>query len=301
MRYRTPDAFRDALEQRLRNEARETGAALMRLRKRVAFERFLARLATAAPERWMLKGAFALELRFGLRTRTTKDIDLARSDDEDAATEDLQATARLELGDFFSYRVRRTPALDDAAGFHAVRYTVVSELAGRRFEQFPLDVALGETATLEPDSLESPAALAFAGLESPRLPVVALEQHTAEKVYAYTGTYGPDDRESNRAKDLVDLVLIADCATPNAALLRKALRATFDRRARQPLPDALPPPPPAWARAYAEQAKQVGLPTELGEAHSVAAALLDPVLRQQGLGHWDSRLRRWIDEAEHGG
>jgi predicted transcriptional regulator of viral defense system len=35
-----------------------------------------------APERWVLKGAFALDLRLGLRTRTTKDIDIARIDDE---------------------------------------------------------------------------------------------------------------------------------------------------------------------------------------------------------------------------
>jgi hypothetical protein len=36
---------------------------------------------------WVLKGAFALELRLGVRTRTTKDIDLARADNEEAATE----------------------------------------------------------------------------------------------------------------------------------------------------------------------------------------------------------------------
>src|ERR1019366_9645686 len=107
MRYESAHAFRDALEQRLRNQAQSTGAAVMRLRKRVAFERYLARLATASPERWILKGAFALDLRLGLGTRTTKDIDLARTDDEQAATADLMAAAGLDLGDFFSYRVSR--------------------------------------------------------------------------------------------------------------------------------------------------------------------------------------------------
>lgn len=72
MRYETAEAFRTALEQRLKNEAQATGVALLRLRKRVAFERFLARLATAESSGWALKGAFALELRLGLRTRTTK-------------------------------------------------------------------------------------------------------------------------------------------------------------------------------------------------------------------------------------
>jgi hypothetical protein len=111
MRYADADAMRVALEQRLRNEVDATGVALMRLRKRLAFERFLARLA-ATPAGWVLKGAFALELRLGLQTRMTKDIDLARDDDDATVTRDLATAAALDLGDFFGFRVRRTPALE---------------------------------------------------------------------------------------------------------------------------------------------------------------------------------------------
>ena len=49
MKYDTAEAFRAALDQRIRNEATTTGLPVMRLRKRVAFERFLARLAIAEP------------------------------------------------------------------------------------------------------------------------------------------------------------------------------------------------------------------------------------------------------------
>ena len=161
MRYRRPEAFRAALEQRLKNEAETGGVALMRLRKRVAFERFLARLAVTEGG-WVLKGAFALELRLGLRTRATKDIDLARAGDEEAATEHLNAAAVVDLGDFFSFEVRRTPGLDDAAGFNAVRYTARADLAGRRFEQFPVDVALGEPSPGQAELLRAPDLLAFA-------------------------------------------------------------------------------------------------------------------------------------------
>jgi hypothetical protein len=55
VRYETANAFRTALEQRLKNEAQATGVALLRLRKRVAFERFLARLATSESSGWVLK------------------------------------------------------------------------------------------------------------------------------------------------------------------------------------------------------------------------------------------------------
>jgi len=54
VKYETPEAFRTALEQRLKNEAEASGAAL-RLRKRVAFERFLARLAASEPGRWVIE------------------------------------------------------------------------------------------------------------------------------------------------------------------------------------------------------------------------------------------------------
>jgi len=47
VKYASAPAFRDALEQRLRTQTRESGFSLMRLRKRVAFERFLARLVVA--------------------------------------------------------------------------------------------------------------------------------------------------------------------------------------------------------------------------------------------------------------
>jgi hypothetical protein len=49
VRYSDGGAFRQALEQRLKTRAVEDGARLARDRKRVAFDRLLARLATIAP------------------------------------------------------------------------------------------------------------------------------------------------------------------------------------------------------------------------------------------------------------
>ena len=296
MRYSTAGAFRDALEQRLRNQAQTTNVGLMRLRKRVAFERFLARLLIAAPERWVLKGAFALDLRLGLRTRTTKDIDIARKDDEQTATADLAAAAAVDLGDFFSYRVRRTPAFEKAMGFHAVRYTVTGDLAGRRFEQFPIDVAFTEAPPLEPDQLPAPGVLMFAGIEPPDLPVIALEQHIAEKIHAYSGTYGPAERESTRSKDLIDLLLISVLTHPDAERLKQALNSTFHNRDRQPLPASLPPPPNAWTESYAVQARAVDVAADLDAAHTQAARFIDPVLQGTATGHWNANSGEW--EAE---
>lgn len=71
MRYRDAVAFRQALEQRLKASAGD-GPRLSRDRKRVAFDRLLVRLAAAAPDQWLLKGGFALDLRLAERARATR-------------------------------------------------------------------------------------------------------------------------------------------------------------------------------------------------------------------------------------
>ena len=97
MRYASAVAFRQALDQRLKDEAEQTGLSLARLRKRVAFELFLRRLVAVAPDRWILKGALALDFRLGVATRATKDIDLGRDDNETAAIDDINAAQQLAV------------------------------------------------------------------------------------------------------------------------------------------------------------------------------------------------------------
>ncbi len=78
------------------------------LRKRVAFERLLARLQAVAPDAWALKGGFALELRLGAGARTTKDMDLDWMLDEDDAVALLLQAATIALRDRFEYNPRAT-------------------------------------------------------------------------------------------------------------------------------------------------------------------------------------------------
>jgi len=54
--YGSGSAFRIALEARLKDRAATEDIDLQRLRRRVAFDRFLSRLAMQDRERWALKG-----------------------------------------------------------------------------------------------------------------------------------------------------------------------------------------------------------------------------------------------------
>lgn len=298
MKYTSASAFRQALEQRLKNEAASTGIGLARLRKRVAFELFLRRLLVVAPDSWVLKGALALDFRLAVATRSTKDIDLSRQDDEQAAIRDITAAQQLALDDFFSFAAVRTGELENTDEFSAVRFHVTAQLAGRTFEQFLVDVGFTGATSWTPDTIQTPGVLSFAGIEPFMLSAIPVAQHLAEKVHAYTRTYGKSEQTSTRPKDLVDILLIESSATMGADRLRHALQSTFAERARQPLPAALPPPPDSWADPYRRLANTVDVEADLLAAFARAAVLLDPVLARSARGHWDHRRRKWGSLSE---
>lgn len=278
MRYTTAAAFRTALETRLLAHARQANVSIVRLRKIVVFDRLLARLLAVAPDRWLLKGALALDFRLGTRRmRATKDMDLGRADDEAATTDDFFAAQAIDLGDHFVFAVERTGALDQLVEGAAVRYRVAAELAGRPFERVTVDVGFGEPLPSPPETLRGPDLLAFADIAPLAIPVLPLEQHVAEKLHAYTRRYGAG-RPNTRVKDLIDLVLIQASAPFEAGRLRAALVATFTDRDLQPLPPVVPPPPGDWGPAYRRLALEVGLEPEMPAGHRLAAAFLDPLL-----------------------
>jgi hypothetical protein len=294
MRYATAAAFRQALEDRLKTEAAKSGLSIARLRKRVAFELFLRRLVAVAPNRWVLKGALALDFRFQATTRPTRDMDLGRDDSEDAAVEDFAAAQELALDDFFTFAAVRTDALDDIDDFRAIRFNVTAELAGRVFDQFVVDVGFADPVSWAPDTIETSDLLSFAGIERIRVPALPLSQHIAEKVHAYTRRYGVSGRESTRPKDLVDILLIAGSERLDAASLRNALEVTFGQRRQQPLPSSLPPPPASWEESYGRLASEADVEPALDKAFASAAAFLDPILAGQANGAWNPGLQTWL-------
>jgi len=292
VKYRSGAAFRQALEQRLLDRSRDRHTSLVRLRKAVVFDRLLVRLAIAAPDRWVLKGALALDFRLGERTRTTKDMDLVRRDNEAAATSDIIAAQAVDLDDFFTFDIEKVGAPGETLEGVAVRYRVRVELGGRRFEEVMVDIGFSDPLKWKPEPIRAPDLLSFAGIEAIEVPVLPLEQHIAEKVHAYTRTYGQGQR-SSRAKDLVDLVLVKQLMGFDAARLRSALVGVFEGRHQHGLPSRLPPPPTEWAVPYRKLAMEVGIDPDLRAGYAHAAAFLDPVLVGRNFGRWDPQRASW--------
>lgn len=209
MNYATPKAFRNAVTARLQQQARASGLDLTRLQRRLAYERFPARLVQTHGDAWVLKGGYALELRLDGRARATKDIDFnvpSRTGSE--LLDDLQDAAELDLGDHFRYTVE-SPAQGELAGppEGGARYRIKAYLDGLQpYTTFLIDVGHGDLRLNPSAPLPARIDLAFAGIDPPSFFTYPLPEYFAEKLHAYTRPRPGDGR--TRVKDLVDLSLI---------------------------------------------------------------------------------------------
>ena len=118
--FGSPAAFKASLEDRLKRVAAERALPLNALRLKLVIERLLARLFLAQEPPWLLKGGYAMELRYRPRARTTRDIDLTvEHDGNDRALparlehvrEELQSAAEVDLGDYLTFQIKGCHAL----------------------------------------------------------------------------------------------------------------------------------------------------------------------------------------------
>lgn len=279
MRYKTSRDFRQALETRIRNISLETEMPLVRLRKLVAFDRFLIRLVHIQPDNWVLKGGYALQLRLGDRARTTKDIDLLSKEQENKIYPALQAAGFLDLGDWFSFEV--APATESAIeGPSVLRFGIRALLDNRSFESFHVDVGVGDPIIGSIDYLETPDLLSFANLEPVRIPCYPVNQQIAEKLHAYSRPRGSGP--SSRVKDFIDILLLAELAELgeiNKQELTAAILATFDHASTHEIPSEISPPPKEWRRPYNSMAEPLGLDEiSFDEAYIRLQKFLNPIL-----------------------
>ncbi|MCA9285544.1 MAG: nucleotidyl transferase AbiEii/AbiGii toxin family protein [Phycisphaerales bacterium] len=278
--YASAAAFRQALEMRLRSVAQQRVVQIQGLRLKLAIERLLARLFHDPNPPWLLKGGYAMELRFRPRARTTRDLDLTlvESVDPEALArrlvevhEALMNTAVLDLGDYFEFTI--PPARNELAaapGGGGV-FSVIAKVAGREFARFHLDIGFGDAVVGAPDRLHGDDLLAFAGIRPPTALAIPKTQQFAEKIHAYTFPW--TDRENTRSRDLVDMVLLIERGELDRDAVRRAVVETFGHRRRHMAPTTLDSPPRAWATEFPAMATEAGISTtDLDEAFSILAA-----------------------------
>jgi hypothetical protein len=288
MRFESAAALRASLEERLRSESVESSVSVAFLRKRVVFERYLARLVLVAPDSWVLKGALALDFRTR-RSRATMDMDLSQLANRQDAIEIMLTAARADLSDFFVFRIEIVDARDANT---ALRFRLDAELAGRPFDTVVVDVGLEDAFRWEPEFVTTPGTLEFAGLPSISVPVLPLEEQVAEKLHAYTRIYS-EGRRSSRGKDLSDLLTIAQECSLDADRLGRSIEIVFDERGTHEPPAAVPEPPDEWRRSFHRLEREAGRDGGLDDAYEQVARLLDPILGGRRAGRWSPETREW--------
>ncbi|MBC8507727.1 MAG: nucleotidyl transferase AbiEii/AbiGii toxin family protein [Chloroflexi bacterium] len=182
-------------------------------------------------DRWILKGGYALQLRTE-KARTTQDVDLlAQEIAEDQISETLLDALHQDAGDYFKFFIERSNLNLDAGS--AIRFRMISRVAGRVFKRFHIDVGYGDPIVEAVDYLTPPNYLAFAEVDSPAIPCYPVSQHIVEKLHALVRLRST---ENSRVKDFVDILLFASMDTNlQADHLSATIQAVFATRG-----DALP-------------------------------------------------------------
>lgn len=261
--------FRKNLETNLRTHSSKTGEDIQRLRRKVAFDRLLARIFTQEPSSFFLKGGYAMELRIS-HARATKDMDLtcimrpkdAKEPMSELILQKLQTLARINLDDYFVFQIGQ-PQIDiENAPYGGSQHNVTAIIDSRPFVEFHLDV--GGDFIIDPiEKVHGTNWLDFCGIAPPIISMISVEQQFAEKLHSYTF---PRERINTRTKDLIDLMLLLKYENKAPEIFLYLLQRVFRARNTHPLPSVLPEPPASWQKPFADMAGRCGITQNLKDS-----------------------------------
>lgn len=295
MQFKTATDFRKSLETRIQGIAAKTGQDLQSLRRKVAFDRLLARIFSDKKSSFYLKGGYAMELRVA-EARVTKDIDLTclqRTTNEnellsEIILDELQELAGLDLSDFFSYQIGKAQLDLDNAPYGGSRYPVSALIDGKLFVRFQLDVG-ADVVVDEIEQIKGVDWLEFCGVNAPVIPTISIEQQLSEKLHAYSLPRG--DRINSRVKDLIDMVLLLNMREIKKEDFQKVLEKVFKARNTHPLPKFLDPPPMEWEIQFKEMAAECGIAQDMRLSFEKVSLFYNPITQDE----WQ-RANQTLDE-----
>lgn len=290
-RYKTPEAARRAVTDKLRVEAASSPWPLGDLQRQYSYDQLVERLYHL-DDAWVIKGATALLAR-RLSVRHTVDIDIYRAGAINDVERQVREAAAVDIGDWMRFEIG--PALKiTAQGAQAARVKVRSFIGTRLWTAFQIDiVAGGVLMTGSPEPVPPLTGVRIIDRQRPTWMAYPLVDHVADKVCAILERR--NGNPSTRFKDLIDLVAISRRATVKADLQQRALANESARRDLE-LPTVFDVTDRAlWERGYrAEARRTVGLDAiDLQAALTAVRPFLDPLLVGTAAGSWDPHSQAW--------
>jgi hypothetical protein len=265
-----PPTQRGHLERLVGDYSRAHGIAVDRARRWLSVVSFAGALDAVRADdgpRFLIKGGVSMELRLGLRARTTKDVDIVFRGERDEMLEALEEAFAQPYG---SFSFRRKGPVEEIRDTESRRLLVRASFAERDWQTLQVEVA-------RPEAVESelvPVAIGIADfkLRGPeRVACLSLRYQVAQKLHAVTEQ--PSDRANLRYWDLIDLILLRDLLGEDLAPVGEACVETFAGRGTHRWPPELATPE-AWREPYASSVTEVeaGLPGDVeGAAEDVRA------------------------------
>lgn len=251
--------FRKSLEENIRTISKKTGEADNRLRLKVAFDRFLARIFNGQSP-FFLKGGYSMELRIA-NARATKDMDLTcfkrgiKEPMSEWIWQELQMLARIDLNDYFVFQIGPPQQDMENAPYGGSRHSITIKINDRDFVKFHLDVG-GDFLVDDVEEVPGTDWLKFCGIAPPLIPMISVEQQFAEKLHSYTL---PRTQINTRSKDLIDLILLLKHKNRLPEAFQLALKRVFKARNTHSLPAILPDPPAVWEGPFSRMAVECGI------------------------------------------
>lgn len=239
---------------------------------------------------FLLKGGTLLQHRLPQFSRATTDLDGLIRGDIEKFLEILDETLKQPFGPL---QLRRDPVEIIRVPHKIIkprRFDIVALMGGQTWRRIQVEISPDEGHAGDYSEPVSAPSLAGFGLPSPeRLVGLSMRYQIAQKVHAVTDPHEPPAAMNDRARDVVDLLLLRDLAEesghPTLGEIHTAIVDIFDARAREAtetggVPRAWPAkltPYTHWATAYAAAAGSACLSLPLAEAATQVNDWLDQI------------------------
>lgn len=260
MRYSDAPRSIRALEQRIRNREGDEGLAL-RCRREMA----LAVIGQMLPE-GTVKGGSAMALRYGRDARFTRDLDVARVRSLAEFRSDFEQTLAAGWSGFTGRLVERPSPrpLGVPAGYVMRPFDIKLAYRGRSWCTVTFELGHNEIGDAEATeyllSFEIAELFVEVGLPRPApVPVMRVDHQIAQKLHAASSP------RSERARDIVDLQLLARNENLDLSRVRETCVRLFAYRRQQVWPPSLVVGA-NWSTLYASAAEDVDVIKDVAEA-----------------------------------
>ncbi len=239
---------------------------------------------------FLLKGGTMLQYRLPGMSRTTQDIDGLVRGDIDTFLAELGKTLAEPWGPLTLVR-GEVESIDVA---HRLvkprRFDVIVLLNGVTWRRVQVEVSSDEgRAGALPEQISSPSLAGF-GLPTPDyLTSLSMRYQIAQKIHASTDPHEPPAFVNDRARDVVDLLLLRDLIEmvmhPSLAEVRAAVEDVFTARAAEVQATGGSPriwpttliAHPHWKPSFAKAAESAGLTITLVDAVAQVNAWLERI------------------------